>query len=301
MGSVKINKKHKDRLFCLLFGSAERKENILSLYNTLNGTAYTDTDLITIYTMDDVIYIKMKNDVSIILDSYLSLWEQQSSYNPNMPIRGFMYFGNMYNRYIEENKLNIYGKKLIKIPTPKYIVLYNGTQDAPAVEKLKLSDAFINSNNSGEFEWTATVYNINPNMNDGLLNKCKALKDYMIFINRIRSNLKKHHIEEAVEEAVKSCIEDGIMADVLMKLKSEVKDMCLTEYNEKVFIDGIRNEGIEEGKAEGRAEGKTESVTEIITRMLSKGVSVEEIADLTGADLAFVKDIAAKVAAKNKN
>lgn len=286
MGSVKINKKHKDRLFCLLFGSAERKENILSLYNTLNGTAYTDTDLITIYTMDDVIYIKMKNDVSIILDSYLSLWEQQSSYNPNMPIRGFMYFGNMYNRYIEENKLNIYGKKLIKIPTPKYIVLYNGTQDAPAVEKLKLSDAFINSNNSGEFEWTATVYNINPNMNDDLLNKCKALKDYMIFINRIRSNLKKHHIEEAVEEAVKSCIEDGVMADLLLKLKSEVKDMCLTEYNEKVFIDGIRNEGIEEGKAE--------SVTEIITRMLSKGVSVEEIADLTGADLAFVKDVAAK-------
>ena len=299
MGSVKINKKHKDRLFCLLFGSAERKENILSLYNTLNGTAYTDTDLITIYTMDDVIYIKMKNDVSIILDSYLSLWEQQSSYNPNMPIRGFMYFGNMYNRYIEENKLNIYGKKLIKIPTPKYIVLYNGTQDAPAVEKLKLSDAFINSNNGGEFEWTATVYNINPNMNDDLLNKCKALKDYMIFINRIRSNLKKHHIEEAVEEAVKSCIEDGVMAVLLLKLKSEVKDMCLTEYNEKVFIDGIRNEGIEEGKAEGRAEGKAESVTEIIARMLSKGVSVEEIADLTGADIAFVEEVAAKVAAKN--
>lgn len=105
-----VNKKYKDRLFCLLFGNEEHKDNILSLYNALCHTTYTNEEDIQIYTIDDVIYIKMKNDVSILLDSFLYLWEQQSTFNPNMPIRGFMYFGKMYDRYITENSLNIYGK-----------------------------------------------------------------------------------------------------------------------------------------------------------------------------------------------
>ncbi len=71
---MKINKKHKDRLFCLLFGSEEYKDNILSLYNALCDTSYTDVNDIQIYTIDNVIYIEMKNDVSILLDSYLHLW-----------------------------------------------------------------------------------------------------------------------------------------------------------------------------------------------------------------------------------
>ena len=120
-----VNKKYKDRLFCLLFGNGEYKDNVLSLYNALCHTSHTNTEDIQIYTIDDVIYIKMKNDVSILLDSFLYLWEQQSTFNPNMPIRGFMYFGKMYDRYITENSLNIYGKMLIKLPTPRYTVLYN--------------------------------------------------------------------------------------------------------------------------------------------------------------------------------
>ena len=84
-----VNKKYKDRLFCLLFGNEEYKDNVLSLYNALCHTSHTNTEDIQIYTIDDVIYIKMKNDVSILLDSFLYLWEQQSTFNPNMPIRGF--------------------------------------------------------------------------------------------------------------------------------------------------------------------------------------------------------------------
>ena len=105
---------------------------ILSLYNALCNTSYTNTDDIQIYTIEDVIYIKMKNDVSVLLDSFLYLWEQQSTFNPNMPIRGLLYFGKMYDKYITENHLNIYGKTLIKLPTPKYTVLYNGMDEQPA-------------------------------------------------------------------------------------------------------------------------------------------------------------------------
>ena len=138
-----INREYKDRLFRLLFGQEETKGNMLSLYNALNHTDYTNPEDLTITTIDDVIYVGMKNDVSFILADYINLWEQQSSCNPNMPLRGFLYFGKLYNSYVERNRRNIYGSVLIKIPTPQYVVLYNGTADRPAEQKLRLSDAFI--------------------------------------------------------------------------------------------------------------------------------------------------------------
>ena len=256
MGDTGVNIKYKDRLFRLRFGSEEYKDDILSLYNALNGSAYCNTDDLAITTIDDVIYIKMKNDVSILLDGNMPLWEQQGSINPNMPVRGLMYFGNLYSQYIKVNKLNIYGKKLQRISTPQYIVFYNGTEDYPPVSRLRLSDSFMNRADNGEFEWTATVYNLNRGKNDALLLKCKPLSEYMELINRIRDNQNcGMDIQDAVNTAVDSCIADNIMKDFLTKHKAEVMSVCITEFDEKVFTDGIREEGWEEGREEGLAEG----------------------------------------------
>lgn len=258
-----VNRKYKDRLFCLLFGNEEYKENILSLYNALCGTSHTNVDDIQIYTIDDVIYIKMKNDVSILLESFLHLWEQQSTYNPNMPLRGMMYFSKMYDRYVTENKLNIYGRTLIKIPTPRYTVLYNGVEELPNQTKLKLSDSFINQDTSGDFEWTATMININNGKNDDLLERCQPLRDYMTLVNKIRSNNETMELEDAVDEAVKYCIEHDVLKAFLTKHRAEVKDMCITEFNEKVFVDGVREEGRAEGRTEGKVSGRAQEIVEL--------------------------------------
>ncbi|MCR4619061.1 MAG: hypothetical protein K5669_12850 [Lachnospiraceae bacterium] len=256
---VSVNKKYKDRLFCLLFGSEEYKENTLSLYNSLNGTNYSDVDGIDIYTIDDVIYIQMKNDVAFIMDSYLNLWEQQSTINPNMPIRGLMYFGKMYSKYIEEHKLNIYGKTRVSFPAPNYIVFYNGTDKLEPVTKLKLSDSFMHSISNGEFEWTATVYNLN--YNNDLLLKCRVLSDYMELIKRIRNYCSlENDFRKAVDEAVEDCIRDGILSDFLSLHRAEVIDVCLTEYNEEVFVKGIREESYEEGLEQGREQGREQGI-----------------------------------------
>ena len=276
-----INRKYKDRLFCMLFGSEEYKENILSLYNSLRGTSHTDINDIKIYTIDDVIYIEMKNDVSILLDSYLYLWEQQSSFNPNMPLRGMMYFAKMYDRYIVENSLNIYGKTLVKIPTPKYTVLYNGTDEKPAVMPLKLSDSFINPDPTGDFEWTATMINLNEGKNNDLLERCRPLKDYMTLVHKIRQNSATMDLEDAVDSAVTYCIDHDILKPFLLKHRAEVKDVCITEYNEKVFINGIREEGRKEGLREGRNEGQT-MLVDVVTR-LRNGETPEQIL-ATGID-----------------
>lgn len=281
MSDIKVNKKYKDRLFRLRFGSEEYKEDMLSLYNALNGTSYENAEDISITTIEDVIYIKMKNDISILLDGNMSLWEQQSTLNPNMPVRGLMYFGNLYDSYIKTNELNIYGTKLQEIPTPQYIVFYNGQEDSEAVVELKLSDAFINKSKGG-FEWTAVVYNLNSGKNDGLLERCRPLSEYMELINRIRNNQKSGmDVKAAVDVAVDSCIADGIMADFLTKHKAEVMSVCLTEFDEKVFVKGIREEGFEEGIIVGTAKATLQlledygEVSEMLRRLIMEQDDLE--------------------------
>ena len=239
---TKVNREYKDRLFRLLFGTEEMKENILQLYNALNDSSYSDASAVSLTTIEDVIYISMKNDISFLFDSYLSVWEQQSTFNPNMPVRGLMYFGKLYDQYIKTNGINIYSSTLKKIPTPRYIVFYNGATDRPAVEKIRLSDAFINEDKSGDFEWTAIGYNLNKGKNDGLLEKCQPLRDYMELINRIRTFSLDYEIEKAVNLAVDSCIEDGILKEFMEKHKAEVCGMVITEFDEKAFADDMRME-----------------------------------------------------------
>lgn len=128
IGNEIPNVKYKDRLFRFVFG--ENKEWLLSLYNAVNETQYDNPNDITITTLDDVIYVKMKNDVSLLLDSELSLYEHQSTYNLNMPLRGFLYFASLYKALLTERGIDLYGKRMVKIPRPQYIVFYNGNDYA---------------------------------------------------------------------------------------------------------------------------------------------------------------------------
>jgi len=182
---IKPNKKYKDSLFRKIFG--ESKENALSLYNAINGSSYTMEDEFEYTTLEDVVYMKMKDDVSFLVGASLNLYEHQSSYNPNMPLRGFLYFADLYREIIKDNE-KIYSPQLVRIPNPKYIVFYNGPHskmDEDSV-KLRLSDCFEVLDKSGDFEWTAAMININAGHNHDLLEKCDILKQYTIFIEKVK-------------------------------------------------------------------------------------------------------------------
>ena len=152
------NRQYKDRLFKFIF---KDKEKLLSLYNALNSSHYTNPEDIEITTLEDVIYCKMKNDVSFIIDDRLSLYEHQSSYNPNMPLRGFLYFAKHFEKCIVENDVDIYGKSLIELPTPKFVVFYNGIGMKDEKIVLHLSDAFVKAKEKACMELEALVLNIN--------------------------------------------------------------------------------------------------------------------------------------------
>ena len=254
-----VNREHKDRLFISLFGSAERKENTLELYNAVNGTHYDNPDDITIYTIEDALYLGMKNDVAFLISCHMNLYEHQSTSNPNMPVRGLMYFAKLYEKFIRLNKLRIHGSTQIKLPTPRYLVFYNGTQERPEKEELRLTAAFDKPEESC-IEVTATVLNVNIGKNNALMKQAQTLEGYARFIALVRQYGKEMPLETAIDRAVTECIEQGILAEYLLARKAEVQDMLLTEYDaEKVhqefWEDGRetgRQEGIQEGKAEGR-------------------------------------------------
>ena len=276
----KANDRYKDNLFRFIFGREENKQNLLDLYNALNNSNYKNKDELEINTLDNVIYMRMKNDVSFVLDNQMVLLEHQSKYNPNMPLRGFLYFAKLYETRLasEMNPKNIYYPKLVKIPTPQYIVLYNGTDRKIGDNViLKLSDAFEDNNKPEGYEWTAKMININVGKNKELLLKCKILEEYSSFVACVRKYSRQYNdFTIAVDKAIKESIDKGILKDLLIKYSAEVKNMLLTEFDEEkdwaIIAKGFEESGYEEGK---REEKKV-----IIKKLLSKGKTKEEILDL---------------------
>ena len=184
-----INRKYKDRLFNFIFGSEENRAWTLSLYNAINKTNYTDPNEIQINTIKQVLYLGMHNDTSFLLRDEMNLYEQQSTYNPNMPLRMMQYIGNLYEKYIKQHELNKYDSELIKLPVPKLVVFYNGTTNQEDETILKLSDSFPEGSET-DIEVIVRMININHGHNMELLDACRPLREYSWLIHQIRSNLK---------------------------------------------------------------------------------------------------------------
>ena len=244
-----VNRKHKDRLFSFLFGSEANREWTLSLYNAVNGTSFTDPEEIQFTTIEDVIYMGMKNDLSFILCYVMNIYEQQSTYSPNMPVRQLMYAGKLYDKYIQTNNLNIYGKKIVRLPVPKLIVFYNGAEEKEDTV-LKLSDAFREEAGTVESDIDVRVrmLNINYGKNRELMEGCGPLREYAWLVEKIRENREKMDIEAAVDKAIDEMPEEFVIRKFLIGNRAEVKDMCVTEYNEAETLQMIREEGREEGE-----------------------------------------------------
>ena len=275
--SVTVNRENKSLLFCFIFGSEENKKYLLSLYNAVNNTNYTNIDDIEINTLSDIIYIRMKNDVSFILDFNMSLYEHQSTFNPNMPLRGMLYFSTLYSQFLSENHKNIYGKSLVKIPTPRYIVFYNGNDNYPDKLELKLSDAFERPDYSGGFDWTATMLNINKGHNLDIMNKCQALSQYSDFVAKVKEYNQTMPIKEAIDLAVEYAISNNYLDGFFKKHKEGIMLSCLTEFNEEVFRKGIHEEGYLDGCSDTRKEDIIKTITIMKDVNVSKETAIQQL------------------------
>ena len=202
-----------------------------------------------------------------------------------MPVRGLIYFAELYKGYIEQNNLLIYNEKLVKLPFPRYVVFYNGTDEEPEEQELKLSKAFTilfeeknvadtidseDNQNSAKtpkkkpsVEVVVQMLNINYGCNRELMEKCQKLMEYSKFIALVREKSgqlaeayreemkavnKKEIFAEAVELAINEAIRDNVLKDILSKNKVEVTDMLLTEFDEKAYIEGVKKQSYADGE-----------------------------------------------------
>ena len=265
----KINPKHKDRLFSFIFGREENKSWALDLYNAINNTNHSNPDDVQIFSIENVLYMGLKNDVALIIDDVLSVYEQQSTYNPNMPIRELIYTSKLYNKYIKKNKLNIYSKSNIYLPVPKLVVFYNGIKDKED-SFLMLSNSFNNTSIEPDITVKVKMININYGKNAELLNRCKTLGEYSWFIERIRYHCEYAEISEAVNTALDEMPESFLIKCFLENNKAEVTDMCITEYNEAETLQAIGDEEYAKCKADD---------IEIIKEMANEGTITNDIAN----------------------
>ncbi len=275
------NREYKSDVFSMLM---EDKTNALQVYNALNGSSYDDPEMVEIVSLESGISLSIRNDVAFIVDMSINIYEHQSTYNPNMPLRSFIYFAAYLKKLIKNRDL--FGTRMIKFPTPHFAVFYNGTSDRPDEEILKLSAAFEKPTDRPELELTCTVYNINPDKNAGMLEKCDVLGKYTEFVETVR-RFETEEVENSVEKAIDYCIANHILEDFLREHRAEVLkvmtiDMTFERREElirKEEREAGRAEGKVEGKAEGKAEGKTEGKLELVTELLNNGEITPEIAD----------------------
>ena len=277
-----IKRVYKDSVFRMLF---KEKDELLSLYNAIYGTEHGDPNQLEVTTLENAIYMGLKNDVSCSIDYHLALFEHQSTINPNMPLRSLMYVSDLYEKLTAE--LDIYSSNQIILPNPSFVVLYNGLQEQPERGIMLLSDAYHWKTEEIALELKVIQLNINPGYNEAIVSKCPVLFEYIQFVSCVRKYQQRMPVAEAVDQAVKECINRGILETFLRKNRAEVVKMSIYEYDEEKHMRTLREEGREEGIKQGIEQGKDQ----MLYRMFHNNRTPQEISEFTGESLEYLYQV----------
>ena len=278
------NRQYKDTVFRMLFSE---KENLLSLYNAVTGSHYQNAETLKIVTLENAIYMGMKNDLAFMLETNIYLYEHQSTINPNIPLRDLIYIGIEYQQYLNDKSL--YSSKLQKIPAPKFMVFYNGTDAVDDWVELRLSEAYEHLVGEPDLELKVLMLNVNEGHNKDLMEQCQTLKEYAIYVARVRKYASAQNLNDAVERAITECIKEGILVDFLRKNRSEVKMVSILEYDKEWEEKKLRKAEYEAGKSDGIEIGRDKAIAEIICNMIKSGFTIEKIIEVTGKPVSEIE------------
>ena len=288
------NRRYKDTVFRMLFSE---KENLLSLYNAVTGRDYENAADLQIVTLENAIYMGMKNDLAFILETNIYLYEHQSTLNPNIPLRDLFYIAVEYQKYI--NNRSLYSTTLQKIPAPKFMVFYNGTDEVEDKVELKLSSAYEHLSGEPDLELKVLMLNVNEGHNKELMEHCKLLRQYARYVAKVREYAIQMELNDAVECAIESCIREGVLVDFLRENRSEVKMLSILEYDEEWEKKKLRRTeyeaglkaGIERGIEQGIKQGKMKNLITLVCKKLQKGYSETEITNILEEDIDTIHNI----------
>ena len=295
-----VNRNYKDTVFRMLFSD---RKNLLSLYNAISGAHYDNPEMLEIVTLENAIYMGMKNDLAFIIDTDLFLYEHQSTYNPNMPLRDLFYISSEYQKLVD--KRSLYSSVLQKIPAPQFIVFYNGTEKKKDSWVNHLSEAFENLSGNPKLELEVLTININEGHNPELMEQCQTLREYAQYVACVRRYAREFELNEAVKLAVDECIRNNILSKFLRANKSEVISMSIFEYDKEEeerklrkaeyeagvaagLKDGMKA-GMKAGVADGISKGKILAKKDAASSLITLGLTVEQISSALKVDVETVK------------
>ncbi len=302
-----VTSKFKDNVFCMLYRD---KKNLLELYNALNNSAYTNVDDLQVTTLNGGSYMKYKNDASFLLCMSLYMFEQQSSKNPNMPLRFLHYVSDVFRELFSNSMLH--RRSMIKIPVPHFVTFYNGLEKwIEDEDEIRLSDMYEIPTDNPELELKVRVININKDVH--ILNKCKTLRDYMTFVNKVRFKMgvEGDDVRIAVTEAMDECIDEDILVDFFEQHREEVVEVSIYDYDEeevrKVLAKEMAEEMVgemaekyaqeyaqkvaEEVSEKAFAEGEQSMMINQIIKKVKKSKTLETIASELEEEVADIKPI----------
>jgi len=270
------NRRYKDSVFTRHFGTPQ---NALEVYNAVSGKNYPENTKVQIVTLSDALFMEQLNDVAFLIeDKLVVLIEHQSTLNENIPLRMLLYIAREYEMITSSKDL--YKEKKVKIPTPEFVVLYNGEKEMDDFVEMKLSEAFEFESDVG-LELVVKAYNINKGRNIDIVSKSRSLSDYGEFIAEVRANCKGMGLKMAVRAAVRSCISRDVFVDFLTRNGSEVENMLLTGWNMKDALAVRYEEGVEDGEARGVAIGEARGMDKVFA-LLEKGISLPDAKRMLG-------------------
>ena len=269
-------------------------------FQTVKKKEQTDSMVIT---LENAIYMGMKNDLAFIIDTELFLYEHQSTYNPNMPLRDLFYISSEYQKLVD--KKSLYSSVLQKIPAPQFIVFYNGTEKKKDSWVNHLSEAFENLSGNPKLELEVLTININEGHNSELMEQCQILREYAQYVDCVRRYAKEFELIDAIEQAVDECIQRNILSEFLRKNKAEVIAMSIFEYDKEEeerklrkaeyeagvaagMKDGMKA-GIKAGVADGISKGKKLAKKEDTIALSKLGLPVEQIASALQIDIEIAR------------
>ncbi len=284
-----VNRKYKDTVFRMLFSD---RKNLLSLYNAINGSRYTDPEELEIVTLENAIYMGMKNDLAFIIDTGLFLYEHQSTYNPNMPLRDLLYISAEYQKLVDDKSL--YSSRLQKIPAPNFIVFYNGTEKKEERWENYLSESYETRMGDPNLELKVITLNINEGYNKELMEQCRILREYAQYVAKVREYAKEMELDAAVEQTIKECIREGILAEFLRRNKSEVVAMSIFEYDKEEEEKKLRKAeyeyGFDSGYDSGYETGELQKAKEVAGVLNKTGMPGSKIAEILGVSEETVQE-----------
>lgn len=255
----------------LFFEDEKAKERELELYNALFGTDYKIEDVtIEKIRVDDVVYMKLKNDVSFGVNNRLLVFcEHQSTMNGNMPLRDLLYVARTYEKIVPVRER--YKKETYKIPRPEFFVFYNGQYDEKVESVQKLSDAYLDSeeDDNVSLELVVKVININTKAGGELLKKCKVLEEYSKFVEKVRE-YKNAGVDDYMKSAITYCIKNHILEEYLSRKGSEVVNFLCAEYDYEMDLQVHEEEAYEKGMEQGRQQVIKQSVKAIVRDSLEE-------------------------------